>query len=88
MHEIVAGERRWRAAQLAGLHEVPVLVRELADREVLEIALVENVQRHDLSALEEAEGYRRLIDEFGRPRRIWPSRWARAAPMSPIRCAC
>jgi ParB family chromosome partitioning protein len=65
-HEIVAGERRWRAAQLAGLHEVPVLERAFADREVLEIALVENVQRRDLSALEEAEGYQRLIAEFGR----------------------
>ena len=63
--EIVAGERRWRAAQAAGIHAVPVVVRELADREALEIALVENVQRQDLSALEEAEGYRRLIDEFG-----------------------
>jgi ParB family transcriptional regulator, chromosome partitioning protein len=66
LHEIVAGERRWRAAQLAELHEVPVVERELADREVLELALVENVQRHDLSALEEAEGYQRLIEEFGR----------------------
>jgi len=65
-HEIVAGERRWRAAQLAGLHEVPVLERALSDREVLEMALVENVQRRDLSALEEAEGYQRLIAEFGR----------------------
>ena len=64
MHEIVAGERRWRAAQLAGQHDVPVLLRELSDREVLELALVENLQRHDLSALEEAEGYRRLIEEF------------------------
>jgi ParB family transcriptional regulator, chromosome partitioning protein len=66
MHEIVAGERRWRAAQIAKLHEVPVLERQLSDREVLELAIVENVQRHDLSALEEAQGYRRLIDEFGR----------------------
>ncbi|BBK39773.1 chromosome partitioning protein ParB [Allostella sp. ATCC 35155] len=63
--EIVAGERRWRAAQAAGLHQVPVLVRELDDRSALEIALVENVQRQDLTALEEAEGYQRLIDEFG-----------------------
>jgi ParB family chromosome partitioning protein len=62
--EIVAGERRWRAAQLAGLHEVPVVIRELTDREVLEIALVENLQRENLSALEEAEGYDRLISEF------------------------
>jgi ParB family transcriptional regulator, chromosome partitioning protein len=64
-YEIIAGERRWRAAQLAGLHELPVVVHELSDREVLEVALIENVQRQDLSPLEEAEGYRRLIDEFG-----------------------
>jgi ParB family chromosome partitioning protein len=63
-YEIVAGERRWRAAQAAQLHEVPVVLRELADREALEIAIVENVQRQDLSPLEEAEGYRRLLDEF------------------------
>ena len=66
MHEIVAGERRWRAAQIAKLHEVPVLERQISDREVLELAIVENVQRHDLTALEEAQGYRRLIDEFSR----------------------
>jgi ParB family chromosome partitioning protein len=63
-YEIIAGERRWRAAQLAKLHEVPIIVRELGDREALEFALVENVQRQDLTALEEAEGYRRLLDEF------------------------
>lgn len=62
--EIVYGERRWRAAQAAQLHEVPVVLRELADREVLEIALVENVQRQDLNAVEEAEAYRRLLDDF------------------------
>ena len=62
--EIVAGERRWRAAQLAQLHEVPVVLREIDDREALEIALVENLQRQDLSALEEAEAYQRLLDEF------------------------
>jgi ParB family chromosome partitioning protein len=65
-YEIVAGERRWRAAQRVGLHEVPVIIRALADPEVLEIALVENLQREDLSALEEAEAYSRLIKEFGR----------------------
>ena len=64
--ELVAGERRWRAAQRVGLHEVPVIVRVLADHEVLEIALVENLQREDLSPLEEAEAYSRLIAEFGR----------------------
>ena len=62
--EILAGERRWRAAQRARLHEVPVVVRELGDREALEIALVENIQRQDLTPLEEATGYQRLIDEF------------------------
>ena len=60
------GERRWRAAQRVGMHEVPVIVRALADSEVLEIALVENLQREDLSPLEEAEAYSRLIAEFGR----------------------
>src|ERR1700757_4706183 len=64
--ELVAGERRWRAAQRIGMHEVPVIVRQLGDSEALEIALVENLQREDLSALEEAEAYRRLMEEFGR----------------------
>ena len=64
--ELVAGERRWRAAQRVGLHEVPVIVRALADSEALEIALVENLQREDLSPLEEAEAYSRLMTEFGR----------------------
>lgn len=64
VYEIVAGERRWRAAQLAQLHEVPVTVRELEDRDALEIALVENIQRENLNPMEEAEGYRRLMDEF------------------------
>ena len=63
--EIIAGERRWRAAQMAQVHEVPVLVKDLTDREALEIALIENVQRQDLSPLDEAEGYRRLVEEFG-----------------------
>ena len=62
--EIVAGERRWRAAQKAQLHEVPVVIRELNDNEALQLSLIENVQREDLSPLEEAEGYQRLIDEF------------------------
>ncbi|MDE2028932.1 MAG: ParB/RepB/Spo0J family partition protein [Alphaproteobacteria bacterium] len=64
-YEIIAGERRWRAAQIAGLHEVPVMVRELTDREALEFGIIENVQREDLSPLEEAEGYKRLLEEFG-----------------------
>ncbi len=63
-YQIVAGERRWRAAQLAGLHEIPALVRELSDPEVLEIAIIENVQRSDLNPVEEAMGYQQLIDQF------------------------
>lgn len=63
-YEIIAGERRWRAAQHAGVHEVPVVVRDMNDSEALEVALVENIQRQDLTPLEEAEGYKRLIDEF------------------------
>jgi ParB family chromosome partitioning protein len=64
-YEIVAGERRWRAAQRAGLHTIPVIVRELNDKEVLELAIIENVQRADLNAIDEARGYRELIDRFG-----------------------
>ena len=62
--EIIAGERRWLAAQRAGLHNVPVVITEADDLKSLEFAIVENVQRHDLNPLEEAEGYKRLIDEF------------------------
>ena len=62
--EIIAGERRWLAAQKAGLHKVPVVITDVDDLRSLEFAIVENVQRHDLNALEEAQGYKRLIDEF------------------------
>jgi ParB family transcriptional regulator, chromosome partitioning protein len=64
-YQIVAGERRWRAAQRARLHEVPVIVRELDDADTFEIALLENIQRQDLNAIEEADAYKRLIGEFG-----------------------
>ncbi|MGL4280999.1 MAG: ParB/RepB/Spo0J family partition protein [Albidovulum sp.] len=64
-YEIVAGERRWRAAQIAQLHEVPVLLRDFDDGEVLEIAIIENIQRADLNPVEEAMGYRQLMDRFG-----------------------
>ncbi|MDT9599563.1 ParB/RepB/Spo0J family partition protein [Sphingosinicella rhizophila] len=64
-YQIVAGERRWRAAQKARLHEVPVIVRDFSDIETLEVALIENIQRQDLNAIEEAEAYKRLIDEYG-----------------------
>jgi len=63
-YEIIAGERRWLAAQKAGLHEVPIVVIDVDDKKALEFGIVENVQRHDLNAIEEAEGYKRLIDEF------------------------
>ncbi len=65
MFEIVAGERRWRASQMAQLHELPVLVRDFNDTEVLEIAIIENIQRADLNPVDEAAGYRQLMDRFG-----------------------
>ncbi len=64
-YQIVAGERRWRAAQLAQLHELPAIVRDFDDTEVLEVAIIENIQRADLNAMEEAMGYRQLMDRFG-----------------------
>jgi ParB family chromosome partitioning protein len=64
-YEIVAGERRWRAAQIAKLHEVPVLLRDYDDTEVLEIAIIENIQRADLNPVDEAAGYKQLMDRFG-----------------------
>ncbi len=63
-YQIVAGERRWRAAQIAGLTEVPVIIKDLTDREMAELALIENLQREDLDAVEEAEGYRHLMSEY------------------------
>ena len=63
-YEIIAGERRWLAAQKAGLHEVPIIILDLTDSESLEVAIVENIQREDLNSVEEAKGYKRLMDEF------------------------
>lgn len=65
-YEIVAGERRWRAAQRAQLHEVPVIIRDFTDLEVLEVAIIENIQRSDLNAIDEAAGYKQLMEKFGR----------------------
>ena len=69
-YEIIAGERRWRAAQAAGLHEMPAVVRTLDDRAAFEIALIENIQRSDLNAIEEARGYKRLIEDFGHTQQV------------------
>jgi ParB family chromosome partitioning protein len=65
LYEIVAGERRWRAAQKAQLHEVPVIIRDLDDSQVFQIAMIENLQRQDLNAMEEAKGFQKLVDDFG-----------------------
>ena len=63
-YEIIAGERRWRAARLAGLKEVPVIIKNYSDQEIVEIALIENIQREDLNPIEEAQAYKRLLEEF------------------------
>jgi ParB family chromosome partitioning protein len=65
LYQIVAGERRWRAAQMAQLHELPVIIRDFSDTEVLEVAIIENIQRADLNAIEEAASFRQLMDRFG-----------------------
>ena len=72
MYQIVAGERRWRAARIAGLSEVPVLIRELSDEETDQVALIENIQREDLNPVEEAMGYGALIDRFGLTQFVFP----------------
>ena len=64
-YEIIAGERRWRAALKAGLKEVPVIIRDYTEKEILELSLIENIQRENLNPIEEAQAYKRLMDEFG-----------------------
>ena len=79
--QIVAGERRWRAAQRARLHEIPAIVREFSDEETLEVALIENIQRQDLNAIEEAQAYKRLVDDYApHPGRARPARPQVAQP--------
>ena len=79
-YEIVAGERRWRAAKMAGLAEVPVIISEFDDRQTAEIALIENIQREDLSAVEEAMGYRALMEEYGLTQEQVASRIGKSRP--------
>ncbi len=78
--EIVAGERRWRAAQMAQLHDVPIVQKELSDRDTLEIAPIENIQRQDLNPIEEARGYRRLMQEFAYTQEVLSERIGKSRP--------
>lgn len=82
-YEIVAGERRWRASQAAKLHEVPVIVRDYSDLEVLEVAIIENIQRSDLNAVEEAAGYKQLMEKFGHTQEKLAEALEKAAATSP-----
>ena len=87
-YEIIAGERRWRAAQRAGLHDVPVVLLEVDDREALELAIIENVQRTDLNALEEAMGYEALGTEFDYGQDDIARIVGKSRATSPTRCVC
>ena len=80
-YQLIAGERRWRAAQKAGLERIPVVVREATPTESLELALIENIHRKDLNAIEEALAYRKLLEETGVTH--WPKGWGRIALLSP-----
>ena len=87
-YTIVAGERRYRAAKLAGLDEVPVITQELSDEEKLEIALIENIQREDLNAIDAARALQHAMEQGASRRTSSRGAWARAVPRSRMRCAC
>jgi ParB-like partition proteins len=87
-HELIAGERRWRAALAAGLAEVPVIIRTADDRDVLELSLIENLQRADLNPIEEAQGYARLAGEFGMRQEEIAQKVGRVGPRWPTQCDC
>ena len=82
------GERRWRASQLAGMSQIPAIVRSTADDEMLREALIENLQREQLNSLEEAAAYRQLLDDFGATHECWRRRWADPGRTSPTPCGC
>ena len=85
--EIIAGERRWRAAKMAGLKEIPVIIRDYTDQEIMEISLIENIQREDLNPIEEAQAYKRLLTEFNL-KQDEVAECQRAVPPSPILSVC
>ena len=87
-YQIIAGERRWRAAKAAGLAEVPAVIIEADDRKVMELGLIENLQREDLNPAEEARGYQVLMEEYGLTQEQVAQRWANPAPPSPTPCVC
>ena len=80
-YKIIAGERRWRAARIAGVNKLPVVIKELSQKEIAEIALVENLQREDLNAIEEAKGYKRLMDEFDMTQAVLAQRVGKSRPV-------
>lgn len=87
-YEIIAGERRYQASKLAGLEELPVIIKDVDDEQMLALALIENLQRSDLNPVEEAKGYRQLIDASGMTQEPCQRLSASLVPQSPIRCAC
>ena len=87
-YEIIAGERRWRAAKLAGLKKVPVIIKEFSEQEAVEISLIENIQRENLNPIEEAIAYKRLIEEFSLKQDEVAERVSKAVQRLQILCVC
>ena len=87
-YQLVAGERRWRASRMAGLQEVPVVIREMDEEQAMEIALIENLQREDLNAIEEATGYKQLMERYGMTQEQVAKRVGKSAQPSQTLCAC
>lgn len=87
-YEIVAGERRWRAAKIAGIKEIPVIIKKLTRQEIMEISLIENIQREDLNPIEEALAFKRLLTEFNLKQDEVAERVSRAEQRSQMPCGC